>query len=344
MFQVPRAGMRISRIRSGARLLRKERRQDMKIVLMEPLGIGKNVLEVLSDKLTEQGHSFTAYDSFTTDVQELIRRADDADVLMIANHPLPGEVIRADKNLKFVSVAFVGIDHVDVDACREKGVCISNTGGYCNDAVAELAVGLALDCLRNITLCNAAVQKGKGKGSLAGHELAGKTVGIIGTGAIGCRTAEIFKAFRCRLIGYSRSPRPEAEALGIERMSLDDVMRNADIISVHTPLTPETKGLIGKKEIRLMKNGAILINTARGPVVDTQALAEALKDGRICAGVDVYEQDPPLPAGHPLLGVPNLVCTPHVGFDTRESIDRRAAMAFENVSAWMAGAPVRVML
>ena len=316
----------------------------MKIALLEPLGIGKDVLDTLAAQLTKEGHSFTAYDTVTTDPAELIRRADDADVLMIANHPLPGEVIRADKNLKFVSVAFVGIDHVDVDACKEKGVGISNTGGYCTDAVAELAVGLALDCLRNITAGDAAVQKGKGKGTLAGHELAGKTVGIIGTGAIGCRTAEIFKAFHCRLIGYSRSPRPEAEALGIERMSLDDVMRQADIVSVHTPLTPDTKGLIGAKEISLMKQGAILINTARGPVVDTLALAEALKAGKICAGVDVYEKDPPLPAGHPLLGVPNLVCTPHVGFDTRESIDRRAEMAFENVTAWMAGAPVRVML
>ena len=316
----------------------------MKIALLEPLGIGKDVLDTLAAQLTKEGHSFTAFDTVTTDPAELIRRADDADVLMIANHPLPGEVIRADKNLKFVSVAFVGIDHVDVDACKEKGVGISNTGGYCTDAVAELAVGLALDCLRNITAGDAAVQKGKGKGTLAGHELAGKTVGIIGTGAIGCRTAEIFKAFHCRLIGYSRSPRPEAEALGIERMSLDEVMRQADIVSVHTPLTPDTKGLIGAKEISLMKQGAILINTARGPVVDTLALAEALKAGKICAGVDVYEKDPPLPAGHPLLGVPNLVCTPHVGFDTRESIDRRAEMAFENVTAWMAGAPVRVML
>ncbi len=205
-------------------------------------------------------------------------------------------------------------------------------------------MGLTLDCLRGITAGNADVQDGKGKGSFKGHELAGKTVGIIGTGAIGCRTAEIFKAFRCRLVGYSRHPHPEAEALGIERMSLEDVMRTADIISVHTPLTPETRGLIGKKEIGLMKQGAVLINTARGPVVDTEALAEALKAGKIFAGVDVFEKDPPLPAGHPLFGVPNLVCTPHVGFDTRESIDRRAGMAFENVTAWMAGAPVRVML
>ncbi len=316
----------------------------MKITLLEPLGIKKDVLDMLAGQLTKEGHSFTAYDSFTADTEELIRRADDADVLMIANHPLPGEVIRADKNLKFVSVAFVGIDHVDVDACREKGVGISNTGGYCNDAVAELAVGLALDCLRGITPSNTDVQECRGKGSFKGHELAGKTVGIIGTGAIGCRTAEIFKAFRCPLIGYSRHAHAEAEALGIERMSLEDVMRKADIISIHTPLTPETRGLIGEKEIGLMKQGAILINTARGPVVDTEALAAALKAGKIFAGVDVYEKDPPLPAGHPLLGVPNLVCTPHVGFDTRESIDRRAEMAFENVTAWMAGAPVRVML
>ena len=103
-------------------------------------------------------------------------------------------------------------------------------------------------------------------------------------------------------------------------------MKQADIISVHTPLTSDTVGLIGEKEIGHMKQGAILINTSRGPVVDSQALAAALRAGKIKAGIDVYEQDPPLPADHPLLGVPNLICTPHVGFDTRESIDRRAAI------------------
>lgn len=316
----------------------------MKIVLMEPLGIAKDVLDSLAAGLIADGHEFTAYDTVTTDTDELIARAGDADILMIANHPLPGDVIRADKNLKFISVAFVGIDHVDTDACKANGIGISNTGGYCDDAVAELAVGLALDCLRNITACNSAVQSGAGKGTLAGHELAGKTVGIIGTGAIGCRTAEIFKAFHCKLIGFNRSVRPRAQELGIELMPLENVMKNADIISIHTPLTPDTKGLIGEKELALMKKGAILVNTARGPVVDIPALAAALKEGRIKAGVDVYEKDPPLPEGHPLLGVPNLVSTPHVGFDTRESIDRRAAMAFENVSAWIKGAPVRVML
>lgn len=316
----------------------------MKIVLMEPLGISAETLSTLADTLTSQGHQFTAYDSFTLDTDELIARGKDADVMIIANHPLPAAVINAAPNLKLVSVAFVGVDHVDLAACKAKGVKISNTGGYCDDAVAELAVGLALDCLRNITACNAAVQSGKGKAGLQGHELAGRTVGIVGTGAIGCRTAEVFKVFGCKLVGYSRTQRQQALDLGIEYLPLDELMSTADIISVHTPLTPDTKDLIGAKEIGLMKEGAILLNTSRGPVVNTQALADALNAGKICAGIDVYESDPPLPADHPLMGAKNLVCTPHIGFDTRESIDRRAVMAFENVTSWLNGTQIRTML
>ena len=127
-------------------------------------------------------------------------------------------------------------------------------------------------------------------------------------------------------------------------MPLKAVMSQADIVSVHTPLTPETKGLVGAEEIGAMKQGAILVNTSRGPVVDTDALATALKENRIKAGIDVFEKDPPLPEDHPLLGAPNLVCTPHVGFDTRESIDRRAVMAFDNVTSWMNGEQIRKML
>lgn len=316
----------------------------MKIVLLEPLGISADKLKALGDSMTAQGHEFVSYDTLAKDEAEQIERIDGADVVIIANHPLPGAVIDSDPNLKMISVAFVGIDHVDVEACKRRGIRISNTGGYCNDAVAELAVGLTLDCLRNITACNAAVQADKGKAGLQGFELAGRTVGIVGTGAIGIRTAEIFKAFHCNLIGYSRSERDAAKALGLEYKSLDDVMAEADIVSVHTPLTPDTKGLIGAKQIGEMKPGAILINTARGPVVDTDALAEALKAKKIYAGIDVYEKDPPLPADHPLLGCPNLVCTPHVGFDTKESIDRRADMVFENITAWIDGNPIRVML
>lgn len=316
----------------------------MKVVLLEPLGVPEETVGRLAGELTDRGHTFKAYDSVSTDPEELKKRADGADVLMIANHPLPGSVIQSDPALKFIFVAFVGIDHVDTEACKAQGIRISNTGGYCTDAVAELALGLTLDCLRRISAGNTAVQQGKSKTGLQGFELAGKTVGIIGTGAIGIRTAELFKAFHCQLIGYSKTERPEAKQLGLVYKSLSEVMAEADIISVHTPLTPDTKGLIGKEQIGLMKQGAILINTARGPVVDTETLAAALRAGKIWAGTDVFEKDPPLPEGHPLLGAPNLVCTPHVGFDTKESIERRAAMAFENVTAWMDGKPVRLML
>ena len=316
----------------------------MQITLIEPLGISAEKLAGLAAGLSARGHSFTAYDAFSTDTDELIRRCRDADIVMLANHPLPAAVIQAAPRLRFISVAFVGVDHVDLDACQARGIQISNTGGYCDDAVAELAVGLTLDCLRNITACHEAVQGGRGKAGLQGHELAGRTVGIVGAGAIGCRTAAVFRAFGCRLLAYSRSVRQQALDLGMEYRTLPELMAESDIVSVHTPLTPETRGLIGAEELALMKPGAILINTARGPVVDTAALAEALNSGRICAGIDVYEADPPLPAGHPLLGAKNLVCTPHVGFDTRESIDRRADMAFENITAWLDGSPVRIML
>lgn len=315
----------------------------MKIVLLEPLGISAEKLEKLAHEVEAQGHSFTAYPDVTTDTEELKKRSEGADILMIANHPLPDEVIDSCENLKMVSVAFVGIDHVGVEACKRRNIPIYNTGGYCDDAVAELAIGLTLDHMRNITKGDKAVQSGGGKGDLQGNELRGKTVGIVGTGSIGCRVAEIFKVFGCKLIGYSRSERARAKEIGIEYCSLQDVMANADIISVHTPLTPDTKGLIGKEQIDAMKPGAILINTSRGPVVDTDAVAAAIKENRIRYGTDVYEKDPPLPEGHPFFGAPNLICTPHVGFDTVESIERRADMVFENIQTWMDGGDKRKM-
>ena len=316
----------------------------MKIVLLEPLGITAEKLGKLAAEVEAQGHTFTSYPDVTTDTEELKKRSEGADILMIANHPLPDEVIDSCENLKLVTVAFVGIDHVGTDACKRRGIPVYNTGGYCDDAVAELAVGLTLDHIRNITMGNGSVQNGGGKGDLQGNELRGKTVGIVGTGSIGCRVAEIFKAFGCKLIGYSRSERARAKEIGIEYRSLQEVMAGSDIVTVHTPLTPDTKGLIGKDQIDAMRPGAILINTSRGPVVDTEAVAAAIKEGRIRYGTDVFEKDPPLPEGHPFYGAPNLICTPHVGFDTEESIERRADMVFENIRTWMDGGDKRRML
>lgn len=310
----------------------------MKIVLLEPLGIPAELLDQLSDRLTGAGHAFAAYDTVETDPEKLYGRAADADVLMLANHPLPDEVIGRCNRLKYISVAFVGVDHVGAETCLRRGIPVSNAAGYCDDAVGELALGLALDCLRNISACNGAVRCGGTRAGLIGHELRGRTVGIIGTGGAGCRTAELYRAFGCRLLGYSRSQRARALELGLTYVDLDTLLRESDIVSVHTPLSEETRGLLNRERIAEMKPTAILINTARGPVVDSAALADALNSGRLAgAGIDVFEEEPPVGEDHPLLTAKHVVATPHVAFATEESLARRAEIAFENVVAWLEG-------
>lgn len=310
----------------------------MHIVLLEPLGVSVQDIDRLSRPLRDAGHTFTAYDTVETDPAKLLERAGDAQALMLANHPLPGQVIRDCPHLRYISVAFVGIDHIGADACREKGIHVSNAAGYCTDAVAELTLGLALDCLRNISRCDAAVRDGKTKDGLLGHELAEKTVGILGTGAIGCRAAELFGAFHCKVLGYSRSIRQAALDAGVEYVSLDELLCRSDILSVHTPLTPDTRHLLNRERVARMKPGAILLNTARGPIVDEEAVAEALKSGRLAAlGTDVFASEPPISRDHPFFTAPNVVATPHVAFATYESLRRRAEITFQNVISWLDG-------
>ncbi len=317
----------------------------MKIVSIEPLGVAPEYVEQLAEPLRAKGHAFVSYEDLAADEAEQLARCKDADVIIMANHPLSGEVISQCRNLKFISVAFVGIDHIGKDACERQGIHISNAAGYCDDAVAELAVGLTLDCLRNISTCNEVIRQGGTKDGLLGHELHGKTVGIVGTGRIGCRTAEIFKAFGCKLLGYSRSEREEAKTLGVTYVPLQTLLQEADIVSLHTPLTGETKHLIGAAQLAQMKPTAILINTSRGPVVDNQALAEALTAGKLAAaGLDVFDNEPPLAESETLLSAPHTVLTPHVAFAAKEAIARRAKIVFDNISVWLDGGMQNQML
>lgn len=310
----------------------------MKIVLLEPLGVSEEKVNKLALQFTTAGHEFTAYNTVAADETEQLERAKNADVLIIANHRLPASVIEWCENLKYISIAFVGIDHVDVDICKARNIHISNAAGYCDDAVAELALGLTLDCLRNISRCDVAMRSSGTKAGLVGHELKGRTVGIVGTGNTGCRTAELFKAFGCHVLGYSRTQRERAKKIGVEYVSLEKLLAQSDIVSLHTPLTSSTKGLINAERIALMKPSAILINTARGGIVDSVALANALENGKLAAvGADVFEQEPPIPADHPLKLAPRTVLTPHVAFATTESLERRADIVFENVLEWMQG-------
>ncbi len=313
----------------------------MKIIIMEPLGISQDDLQVLINNL---GDEVIAYDSKTTDPNEQIKRAKDADVLIIANTPLTGEVIDACPNLKMISVAFVGVDHVDLEVCKARNIVISNAAEYCTHAVAELALGLTLSVLRNIPRCDNRTRSLNTKDGLIGHELYKKTFGVVGTGAIGIKTAQLAHAFGCKVLAYSRTEKQELLTIGVTYLSLEELLQQSDIVSLHTPLTEATKNLINQEKLDLMKTTSILINTARGPIVDNGYLSTCLSEGRLAgAGIDVFDIEPPLRREDTLINNENAVLTPHIAYATHESILRRARIVFDNITAYKNNSPQNVM-
>ena len=313
----------------------------MKLVIIEPLGVEKEKLLSMAQEALSGRMEIVYYDTRTTDTNELIQRGEDADVIVVSNLSLNGDVIRGCRNLKLLSVAFTGVDHIDMAACRARGITVCNCAGYSTCAVADLVFGLLISLYRNIIPCDSVCRRGGTKDGLVGFELEGKTFGVIGTGAIGLRVAAIAQAFGCRVLAFSRTVK---EIPGITYVELDTLLEESDIISLHVPLNDATRGMIGAEEIQKMKKSAVLINTARGPVTDANALSEALKAGRIAgACVDVFENEPPVAADHPLFSAPNTIVTPHNPFATREAMVKRAVTVFENVKLYLKGTPQNVM-
>ncbi len=315
----------------------------MKISLLEPLGVSPELIEELSAPIRAAGHEFVYYDQKTTDPEELAARAQGCEVVMIANNPFPDQVVRACPDLKMINVAFTGIDHVGQDACREKGIMICNAANYSNQTVAEVVIGMVISLLRKLTECNIAVRNQGTSQGLRGREIALRTVGIVGTGRIGMITAKLFLAFGAKVIATDPYPNENARALGIEYMPLEKLMAESDIVSIHTPNMASTRGLISREMISLMKPTAIFVNCARGPIVDSAALADALNEDRIAgAAVDVYNVEPPIPDSEPLLHAKNTLLTPHIAFLSDESMIRRAHIVFENMIAYIQGKPENV--
>lgn len=315
----------------------------MKVALLEPLGVPEATIRELAAPIEAAGHEFVSYPEKTTDAAELARRSAGVDVVMIANNPYPAEVVRGAGALKLVAVAFTGIDHVGLDACRERGVTVCNCAGYSDVSVAELTVGLTIDVLRHVVPADAAVRAGGTSAGLMGREIAGKTVGIVGTGHIGCAAGRLFRAFGARVLGYARHESAAAAEAGIEQVGLAELLAQSDIVSLHVPLNDDTRGWFDADKISAMKDGAVFVNCARGAIVDNDALAAALDSGKLSgAGVDVFDMEPPLPVGYALASAKNCVLTPHVAFLTEEAMQRRAKIEFDNVSAWLAGHPQNV--
>lgn len=313
----------------------------MKLVFLEPLGVpGDKLMAMAREKLGDRVE-ITTYDNRAEDAPTLIERSRDADLVVLSNFAYREEVISQCPNLKMICVAFTGVDHVDVEYCRKRGITVCNCAGYSTVAVADLVFGLVIALGRRLIACDKAVREGGTKNGLVGWELEGRTFGVVGTGAIGLRVARIAAAFGCRVLAYSRTKK---QVEGVEYVDLDTLLRESDIVSLHVPQTPATIGMIGQRELSLMKPTAVLINTARGPVVDSKALAAALHSGEIAgAGVDVFETEPPIAEDHPLFSAPNVVATPHVAFATAESMVKRAGIVMENIGCYLNGTPRNVI-
>lgn len=308
----------------------------MKITCVEPLGISQEQFEKLKREFAAHGHSFDYYMDRKEDAATLATRMHEAEVAIISNIKLTTSVLEQCPRLQYLSVAFTGLDHIDLAYCKAHNILVQNAAGYSTTAVSELAIGLMLDLLRQVTYFDGAIRRGEGRGMYLGRELKGKTVGVVGTGAIGTAVIRLLKTFGCKVLAYNRSEHPDVKELGVSYVSLEHLLKDSDIVTLHVPLTSETQHLIGANELKTMKPSALLINTARGNVCNIEAVAEALRKGMILgAGFDVYENEPPLPNNHPLLNAPNCICVPHIGYASREAFDIRAKIVFDHVRQYL---------
>ncbi|MEM2192183.1 MAG: hydroxyacid dehydrogenase [Candidatus Hadarchaeales archaeon] len=259
--------------------------------------------------------------------EELVEKIRNFDVLVVRSATkVTREVIEAGKNLKIIARAGVGLDNIDVDAAKERGITVINAPEAPTVAVAELTIGLMLSFARKIPRADAGMKEGKWeKGELMGSELRGKTLGIVGTGRIGKAVAQRARAFEMTLLLYDVMKDEDfAKAVGGKYVSLEELLKNSDFITIHVPLLPQTRHMIGEREFEMMKPTAVIINTSRGEVIVEDALVKALKNGRIAgACLDVFEKEPP--EGSELLTLPNVVLTPHIGASTKEA-QREAAL------------------
>src|SRR5881398_3033683 len=241
-------------------------------------------------------------------------------------------------NLKVVGRAGVGVDNIDVAEATARKIAVVNAPTASTISVAELAIGQMISLLRHLPEADRSVKEGKWeKKKLEGRELFGKTLGLVGSGRIGAEVAKRAQAFGMRVIAHDPYlSRPTAEAFGIRLVDKDALFRDADVLSIHAALTPETRGLVGAPELAKMRPNAILVNCARGEIVDERALAEALRAKKISgAAIDVFATEPP--SGSPLLEAPNVVFTPHLGASTSEGQSRAGAIVADQVMKVLAG-------
>jgi D-3-phosphoglycerate dehydrogenase len=304
---------------------------------------GAELVSTAVDKLSSIGATLTMMPGKVTEerlIEELAKQPVQA-ILMRGNPPVSQAVLDAAPELRVIAKHGAGVDSVDLAAATAHGVLVMIAGDANAPAVAELTLGCILALGRDLGSLSARVKSGQwDRGSYHGTELRGRTLGLIGFGRIGRRVAELARCFGMRVIALTRSAESIAPALAERAMSLDALLASCDIVSLHCPLTAETRGMMDRRAFAMMKPGALFINTARGALVDEAALSEALISGRLAgAALDTLAEEPPAP-GSPLLSAPNLIITPHIAGQTGAAVERMGIAAAENIVAVLTGGAV----
>ncbi len=273
------------------------------------------------------------------DEAQLLTLVGDIDALICGEDEVTARVMDAAKNLKVISKFGVGVDKIDVAAATARGIAVCNTPGANSESVADMAFCLLLGAARALPRTDASVRKGEWQ-SIIGCELYRKTLGILGLGKVGRAVARRAKGFSMRVLGFDAYPDAEwAQSEGVALVPVDTLLRESDFVSVHLPSLPETRGFIGAAELARMKPTAYLVNTARGDILDEDALCAALMDGKLAgAGLDVFAQEPPPPSSV-LLGLPSVVLAPHVAAHTTEAIHNMGMMSAQNAAQVLGGLP-----
>jgi len=312
----------------------------MKIVVADPIFLP----EEYRKRLTALG-DVDVYDSVPSSSDEFAKRIKGAEAVIVGRYGFSATAFNAAPNLKMISLWQTGYDNVDLAAAVEHGVIVSNVPNYAFDSVAEFAFALAPNLMRKVHAADMNLRKGKFDWRChVGNELMSKTLGVLGTGNIGKRVIQIAHGFNMNVLSTTAHPSFErAKKLGVMFVDLETLLSESDIVTLHLPLTPETEHMIGASEFAKMKSTAILINTARGKIIDEAALVDALRVKKIAgAGLDVFEKEP-LPGDSPLLELDNVVLTPHIAFLSEESIDECTYICVENVEVFARGRPQNVV-
>ncbi len=317
----------------------------MKIVVLD--GYTLNPGDLSWDELSNMGE-LTVHDR--TPPAEIVERAKDAEVVFTNKAPVSKETINQLDKLKYIGVMATGYNIIDIQTAKQKNIIVSNVPGYSTDSVAQLCFALLLELTYHVQRHSDAVQEGKWARSadfcfwdFPLIELAGKSIGIIGFGTIGQRVADIATAFGINIIAQSRTKTDQSNRRNFKWAELEELLRESDVISIHCPLTPETKEMINERTLSLMKSSAFLINTSRGPIINDHHLANALNKGVIAgAGIDVLSTEPPN-ADNPLFVAKNCLITPHIGWATKEARSRLMNITINNLKSFINGEPVNVV-